>query len=350
VFFELDLHGQLLSGVRPQRMSGLISRAPFAAVDVFSSDSEAPLVNASDMPSQYSLRRTWLKPNGSAVPAPAADNYGAVEDETLVVPWMQGVLANDEGPAKYAVLAETTAHGLLVLRDDGSFDYTPNANFNREDAFRYRASDGDNASDPATVTITVQTQRPWYNGLQPLDVSDDTFVLPIDALLTINELNGNGSYRLPMDRPRPLTAPFYDVSRDGLVSPIDALLVINYLNGTFAEGEAAGGLIAETAASGVSLLLQREAVVFVPTEPTRVTEPFVWTRSGRARDDDRFLLRDSLTSLDLLFACYGSRSCTRPADSWIGCDASNADDLAGCLEVLFDEDADGSELLGATTL
>ncbi|HMC71758.1 MAG TPA: Ig-like domain-containing protein, partial [Mycobacteriales bacterium] len=61
-----------------------------------------------------------------------------------------------------ASLVTTAAHGALVLSADGSFTYTPDANFNGTDSFTYRAIDdggtdfgGVNASNTATVTLTV---------------------------------------------------------------------------------------------------------------------------------------------------------------------------------------------------
>jgi VCBS repeat-containing protein len=47
------------------------------------------------------------------------------------------------------------SHGTLVLNGDGSFTYTPEANYFGDDSFTYRASDGGEASNVATVTITV---------------------------------------------------------------------------------------------------------------------------------------------------------------------------------------------------
>jgi uncharacterized lipoprotein NlpE involved in copper resistance len=41
------------------------------------------------------------------------------------------------------------------LNADGSFTYTPNANFNGSDAFTYRANDGTSVSNVASVNITV---------------------------------------------------------------------------------------------------------------------------------------------------------------------------------------------------
>ena len=116
----------------------------------------------------------------------------------------------------------------------------PQSGFNREDAFTYKANDGDYDSNVVTVNITIDTQYPWHNGLKPLDVNDDTFVTAVDALQIINTLNIIGSRELA-SRPHPLTKPFYDTSPDNFVSARDALLVINYLNqGGQPEGEGEG--------------------------------------------------------------------------------------------------------------
>jgi VCBS repeat-containing protein len=49
----------------------------------------------------------------------------------------------------------TTANGTLTLGTNGGFTYVPNPNFSGTDSFTYRASDGPNQSNTATVTITV---------------------------------------------------------------------------------------------------------------------------------------------------------------------------------------------------
>ena len=43
----------------------------------------------------------------------------------------------------------------MVVNADGSYTYTPNANFNGSDTFEYSVSDGNGGSDTATVAITV---------------------------------------------------------------------------------------------------------------------------------------------------------------------------------------------------
>ena len=46
-------------------------------------------------------------------------------------------------------------HGTLVLNADGTFAYTPNANYNGTDSFTYRISDGQGGFAEATVNLTI---------------------------------------------------------------------------------------------------------------------------------------------------------------------------------------------------
>ena len=91
------------------------------------------------------------------VPVAADDAYSTDEDVVLNVA-APGVLGNDtdaDGDALSAVLAAGPANGALTLNGDGSFDYTPNADFNGSDSFTYVANDGVDDSNIATVTITI---------------------------------------------------------------------------------------------------------------------------------------------------------------------------------------------------
>ena len=77
-------------------------------------------------------------------PTAAADAYSTGEDTALTVA-APGVLGNDsdpDGDSLHAVLGSGPSHGTLALNPDGSFTYTPAANFNGGDSFTYRASDG----------------------------------------------------------------------------------------------------------------------------------------------------------------------------------------------------------------
>ena len=90
-------------------------------------------------------------------PVAVDDDYATDEDNLLSVV-APGVLGNDtdiDGGPLTAVLVAGPSNGLLTLNADGSFDYTPNLNFNGADSFTYRAFDGSANSNVATVDITV---------------------------------------------------------------------------------------------------------------------------------------------------------------------------------------------------
>ena len=89
-----------------------------------------------------------------------ADAYTTDEDVELVVV-APGVLSNDtdDGPIT-AVLETDVANGTLVLVADGSFTYTPDADFFGEDSFTYKAFDGELYSQVVNVNVTVNEVVP----------------------------------------------------------------------------------------------------------------------------------------------------------------------------------------------
>src|SRR5262249_10458744 len=77
-------------------------------------------------------------------PVATSDSYTTAED-TPLSPTASGVLANDtdvDGDTLSAKLVTGPVHGTLALNANGSFTYTPNANYNGSDSFTYRANDG----------------------------------------------------------------------------------------------------------------------------------------------------------------------------------------------------------------
>jgi len=90
-------------------------------------------------------------------PVASNDSYSTNEDTPLSVP-APGVLANDNDPDHDPIVAvklTDPAHGTVSLAANGSFTYTPQANFFGSDAFTYAANDGSTNSTAATVSITV---------------------------------------------------------------------------------------------------------------------------------------------------------------------------------------------------
>jgi hypothetical protein len=90
-------------------------------------------------------------------PVVTNDVYTGIEDMGLTV-GAPGVLANDVDPNGRPLTVSLLVgprYGGLVLNPDGSFIYTPAPNFWGTDSFGYVASNGNTASTPALVTLTV---------------------------------------------------------------------------------------------------------------------------------------------------------------------------------------------------
>ncbi len=93
----------------------------------------------------------------SDAPVGQDDAYVLDEDGSLAVP-TAGVLANDsdvDGDALQANLLAGPQHGTLQFNADGSFVYVPTPLFHGVDSFTYEVVDGQNATGPVTVVLTV---------------------------------------------------------------------------------------------------------------------------------------------------------------------------------------------------
>ena len=119
-------------------------------------------------------------------PTAEGDAYETQEDTTLSIA-APGVLTNDsdlEGDALSAILVSGPANGTLTLNSDGSFDYTPNADFNGSDSFVYKASDGTAESAETTVTINVTAVN------DAPAATDDLYATQEDTALTVDAASG----------------------------------------------------------------------------------------------------------------------------------------------------------------
>jgi VCBS repeat-containing protein len=133
--------------------------------------------------SSFSFIRTVSLIVTSVNDAPTAgdDSYTTAEDAPLVVT-AAGVLANDadvEGTPLSALLVSGPAHGVLTLNNDGSFTYTPDANYDGPDSFTYQARDGAADSNVATVSLTV-TAAP-----DAPTAGDDSYTVDEDQSLVV---------------------------------------------------------------------------------------------------------------------------------------------------------------------
>src|SRR5215211_158046 len=90
-------------------------------------------------------------------PVAVNDSYSTNQGNALAVN-APGVLGNDSDVDSANLTAAQElgpSHGQLALNANGSFTYTPDANFSGADSFTYKVHDGSADSNTATVTITV---------------------------------------------------------------------------------------------------------------------------------------------------------------------------------------------------
>ncbi|MDJ0960174.1 MAG: Ig-like domain-containing protein [Acidimicrobiia bacterium] len=126
-----------------------------AAGDVLTATTTEDLGGGYGSTSEFSAEHT-VRPQ--TPPTANDDAYGTLEDTPLSVA-APGVLGNDSDaeldPMTATLVASPGSAQSFTLNPDGSFDYTPLADFNGIDTFTYRAYDGTLFSGTATVTITV---------------------------------------------------------------------------------------------------------------------------------------------------------------------------------------------------
>ena len=148
-------------------------------------------------------------------PTAAGDRYSTQQNTPLVVA-APGVLANDadvDGDPLSAALVDGPAHGSVTLDPDGSFTYTPAADFAGSDSFTYAANDGAADSIPTTVTIGVGLDN------RPPVAADDHYATGENTAMAI-------------DAPGVLAN---DSDLDG--DPLNAVLVDGPLHGSLELGD-----------------------------------------------------------------------------------------------------------------
>jgi VCBS repeat-containing protein len=118
-------------------------------------------------------------------PLAAADSATTAEDTPVTT---VNVLLNDnqgDAPATISAFDATSAHGGTVVNNgDGTFTYTPAANFNGSDSFTYTIKDVDGEVSTATVTVTVSPAN------DPPVAADDTGNVDAGATLVVDLANG----------------------------------------------------------------------------------------------------------------------------------------------------------------
>jgi VCBS repeat-containing protein len=126
-------------------------------------------------------------------PVSVGDAYSTNEDTALAVA-APGVLGNDsdvDGDLLQAVLVTGPANGTLTLNPDGSFLYTPAANFHGSDSFKYKANDGTADSNTVTVSLTVNSVNDAPVAADDTATTNEDTAVAIVVLLNDSDVDGD---------------------------------------------------------------------------------------------------------------------------------------------------------------
>lgn len=143
----------LVSGPTSGTLTSFSSDGSFTYVPSPGFTGTATFVYRMDTPSWRGNQAT-VTITVTSPPVANDDAVSGVEDSAL----SGNVLSNDTDPDTTTLTATLSAgpsNGVVTLDADGTFLYSPAANFSGTDTFTYRASDGLGTSNLATVTLTV---------------------------------------------------------------------------------------------------------------------------------------------------------------------------------------------------
>jgi uncharacterized delta-60 repeat protein/uncharacterized repeat protein (TIGR01451 family) len=141
----------------------------------------------------------------SVAPVAVGDSYTGTEDFPLPVA-APGVLANDSdrnGDDLAVTLDTPPVNGVLALSADGSFVYTPTANWNGTDAFTYTVSDGaltDTAR--ALLNVAAVNDAPFARDDAYMTIKNTLLVVPAPGVLANDDdIEGDPLHTTLLDWP-----------------------------------------------------------------------------------------------------------------------------------------------------
>ncbi|MEM8504476.1 MAG: Ig-like domain-containing protein [Cyanobacteria bacterium P01_D01_bin.1] len=250
-----------------------------ASVDITIEDGTAPIENVA--------------------PVADDDSYSTAFDTALTVDAAAGVLDGDtdaDGDDLSAAIETEPDNGSVTLNSDGSFTYTPDADFAGEDTFTYTVSDGEGGEDTGTVTVTVNDEiAPLAVGISaaPTDlVEEDGTVTTLS--FTLSEAPPDGGIDVTVDSDIPASLAEFvvsDASFSGLqlvganddasgftvnITEQNATISLPVFDDDLDEGleeityalQAGDGYVIDDASSSVTLsITDDDGVIIVPNSP-----------------------------------------------------------------------------------
>ncbi|WP_198328904.1 tandem-95 repeat protein [Psychrobacter faecalis] len=112
--------------------------------------------------------------------APVSANTTIAATEDTIAKGLLAKATDVDGDALTYALATNAANGKVIIGKDGSYSYTPNANFNGKDSFTYTVTDG-------TETIT-KTANITVASVNDVPVSKDTIIAATEDTIVSGKL------------------------------------------------------------------------------------------------------------------------------------------------------------------
>jgi VCBS repeat-containing protein len=202
--------------------------------------------------------------------APVASNASATTAEDTML--TGNVAATDvDGDALTYSVVSGPAHGTLNLHADGSYTYTPAADYNGSDSFTFKANDGSLNSNTGTVNLTVTA----VNDAPTVTADSNTVISHINQLsTTYNPLGGTtvGDYVK-------LAIPVKVVNYPTLVNGIDPASIVlakqASVTATYVETKGGYHSMIGTYVVDASGNIDQSSVKFLWLDSTSVTKNLV---------------------------------------------------------------------------
>ncbi|UUZ69420.1 tandem-95 repeat protein [Polaromonas sp. P2-4] len=120
-----------------------------------------------------------------------SDSAAQLAEDGIVTLALLASASDVDGDTLTAVIVTGPAHGVLTRNADGSYSYTPHANYNGPDSFTYKVNDGSLDSNLATVSLTVAAinDAPVATTVSAILVEDGSIVL--NLLAAVSDVDGD---------------------------------------------------------------------------------------------------------------------------------------------------------------
>ena len=143
------------------------------------------------------------------------------------LPLLQDVDSNSDGDSDVWADYNTVWRDVRVIDGDGEMSdvIIKLTTTDLRDSATY---DQVKADITAFVTRNNVAANDYQNRVEPLDVTNDGFVSPVDVLANVQEINNNGSREL--EAPTGAVSLFHDIDGDGWIAPKDVLRTVIHLN------------------------------------------------------------------------------------------------------------------------